>query len=204
MRGADAARRARARRRTAFRALLVAGVVALAPAVWMSYDLMLRAVYLLAVSAVATVLARRRARGETPEERYARALHESTAMHVHLGGVRIAAVHPGTTSTRFSVTWRSATTVLLDADGRSRGEVARNALSPGWTWSLLVDDTVAAAILAGERGLGRVSVYGTTDVVSDPGATLSNGRLVIDQYDVAFPSWSGSLLLDAEFADRDS
>jgi hypothetical protein len=179
-------------------------VVALAPAVWLSYDLMLRAVYLLAVGAVAAVLVRRRVRGEAPDQRYARALRESTAMHVHLDGVRIAAVHPGTTSTRLSVTWRSATTVLLDADGRPRGEVARNALSPGWTWSLPVDDAVAAAILAGERGHGRVSVYGTTDVVRDPGATLHDGRLVIDQYDLAFPSWSGSLLLDAELADRDS
>jgi hypothetical protein len=169
--------------------------------VWLSYDLMLRVVYLLAVGAVVALLVRRRARGEAPDERYARALRESTAMHVHLGGVRIAAVHLGTTSTRLSITWRSATTVLLDADGRPRGEVTRNALSPGWTWSLPVDDAVAAAILAGERGLGQVSVYGTTDVVREPGATLSDGRLVIDQYDLAFPSWSGSLLLDAELAD---
>jgi len=203
MRGTDAARRARARRRTAFRALLVAVVVALAPAVWLSYDLMLRVAYVIAVGVVVTTLVRRRTRGETPDERYARALREASAMHVHLSGVRIAAVHPGTTSTRLSVTWRSATTVLLDADGRPRGEVARNALSSGWTWSLPVDDDVAAAILAGERGLGRVSVYGTTDVVREPGATLYDGRLVIDQYDLAFPSWSGSLLLDAELADRD-
>jgi len=204
MRGTDAAGRARARRRTALHALLAAVVVALAPAVWLSYDLLLRATYLLGLSVVVTVLVRRRVRGETPHERYARALRESTAMHVHLGGVRIAAVHPGTSSTRLSITWRSATTVLLDADGRSRGEVARNALTPAYTWSLPVDDVVAAALLAGERGLGRVSVYGTTDVVREPGATLSNGRLVIDQYDLAFPSWSGSLLLDAELADRDS
>ena len=203
MRGTDAARRARARRRTAFRALLVAVVVALAPAVWLSYDLMLRVVYVLAVGVVVTALVRRRTRGETPDERYARALREATAMHVHLAGVRIAAVHLGTTSMRLSVTWRSATTVLLDSDGRARGEVARNALSPGWTWSFPVDDVVAAAILAGERGLGQLSVYGTTDVVREPDATLRDGRLVIDQYDLVFPSWSGSLLLDAELADRD-
>jgi hypothetical protein len=203
MRGTDAAR-ARARRRTAFRALLAAVVITLAPPVWLSYDLMLRVTYLLAVGTVIAVLVRRRTRGETPHERYVRALRESTAMHVHLAGVRIAAVHPGTTSTRISVTWRSATTVLLDADGHPRGEVARNALSPGWTWSLPVDDAVAAGILACERGLGHVSVYGTTDVVREPGATLRDGRLVIDQYDLTFPSWSGSLLLDAELADRDS
>jgi len=204
MRGTDAAGRARARRRTTTHAFLAAVVVVLAPPVWLSYDLMLRAVYLLAVLVVVTGHVRRRTRGATPDERYARALRESTAMHVHLAGVRIAAVHAGTTSTRLSVTWRSATTVLLDADGRPRGEVARNALTPGYTWSLPVDDVVAAALLAGESGLGQVSVYGTTDVVRDPGATLGDGRLVIDQYDLAFPSWSGSLLLDAELADRDS
>ena len=201
MRGTDAAARARARRRTAFRVLIVAVALGLAPAVWLSYDLMLRVVYLLAVGAVCVVLVRRRVRGETPHERYARALRESTAMRTPQRWTCIAAVHPSTTSTRLSVTWRSATTVLLDADGRSRGEVARNALSPGWTWSLPVDDAVAAALLAGERGFGQVSVYGTTDVVREPGATLSDGRLVIDQYDLAFPSWSGSLLLDEALAD---
>jgi hypothetical protein len=147
------------------------------------------------------VQVRRRIRGETPHERYARALRESTAMHVHLGGVRIAAVHVGTSSTRLSLTWRSATTVLLDADGRSRGEVARNALTPGYTWSIPVEDPIAAAILVGERDLGRVSVYGTTDVARDPGATLSDGRLVIDQYDLAFPSWTGSLVIDEVLAE---
>jgi len=201
MRGTDARARARARRRTAIHALLAAVVLALAPAVWLSYDLMLRVVYLLAVGVVGTAIVRRRTRGETPHERYARALRESTAMHVHLAGVRIAAVHADTTSTRLSVTWRSATTVLLDADGRPRGEVARNALTPGYTWSLPVDDAVAAAILAGERGLGQLSAYGTTDVVRDPAATLIDGRLVIDQYDLAFPSWTGSLVVDQVLAE---
>jgi len=204
MRGTHARAQARARRRTATRALLAAVAVALAPAIWLSYDLMLRAVYVLVLAAVVAVVVRRRTRGETPHERYERALRESTAMHVHLGGVRIAAVHPGVVSTRLTITWRSATTVLLDADGRPRGEVARNALTPGYTWSLPVDDVVTAAVLAGERGLGQLSVYGTTDVVREPWATLGDGRLVIDQYDLAFPSWTGSLVLEDALADRDT
>lgn len=201
MRGTDAEARVGARRRTALHALLAAVAVALAPPVWMSYDLLLRATYLLALTVGLAVLVRRRIRGETPHERYARALRESTAMHVHLAGVRIAAVHAGTSSTRLSLTWRSATTVLLDADGRPRGEVARNALTPAYTWSIPVEDPIAAALLAGERDLGRVSVYGTTDVAREPGATLIDGRLVVDQYDLAFPSWTGSLVVDPVLAE---
>ena len=58
MRGTDARARARARRRTAIHALLAAVVLALAPAVWLSYDLMLRVVYLLAVGVVGTAIVR--------------------------------------------------------------------------------------------------------------------------------------------------
>jgi hypothetical protein len=204
MRGTDARGRARARRRTALLVLLAAVVLSLAPAVWLSYDLLMRSSYVLALLVGLGLIVRRRIRGETPDERYARALRESSAMHVHLGGVRIAAVHPGATSTLLSLTWRSATTVLLDADGRPRGEVAHNALTRAYTLNMPVDDVVTAAILAGEHGLGQVSVYGTADVVRDPSATLIDGHLLIDQYDLAFPSWSGSLLLDEALADRDS
>jgi hypothetical protein len=191
----------RARRRTTFLVVLTA---LLAPVVWLSYDLMLRASYALVVGTVVAVVLRRRARPESPVEAYARALGESSALHVHLDGVRIAAVHPGIITTLLTVTWRSATSVLLDADGHVRGSVGRNALTAAWTWSIPVDDDLAVALLAGETGLGRVSVYGTTDLARNPQGSLRNSRLVLDQYDLTFPSWSGSLAADAVPADRDS
>jgi hypothetical protein len=201
MRGTVPRRRTRARRRTTF---LIALAAALAPVVWLSYDLMLRATYALVVGTVVVVVVRRRARPVSAAEAYARALGESSALHVHLDGVRIAAVHPGIITTLFTVTWRSATSVLLDADGHERGTVGRNVLTTAWTWSIPVDDDLAVALLAGETGLGRVSVYGTTDLVRNPHGSLRDSRLGLDQYDLTFPSWSGSLATDAVPADRDS
>lgn len=201
MRGTDPRRRRRARRRTT---LLVAVAVVLAPVVWLSYDLMLRGAYVIAVSSAFAIVVRRRTRPECAANAYARALSESSALHVHLEGVRIAAVHPGVTTTLLTVTWRSATSVLLDADGRTRGSVARNALTSAWTWSVPVDDDVAVALLAGETGLGRVSVYGTTDLARNPTGSLLDSGLVLDQYDLTFPSWSGTQLTESELADRES
>ena len=201
MRGTDPRRRVRARRRTA---LLVVLAVVLAPVVWLSYDLMERGVYALVVGTAVAVAVRRRTRPESRAEAYARALGESSALHVHLDGVRIAAVHPGVSSTLLTVTWRSATSVLLDADGRPRGTVGRNALTSAWTWSVPVDDDLAIALLSGETGLGRVSAYGTTDLATNPDATLRDSGVVLDQYDLTFPSWSGTLLAEGVPADRDS
>jgi hypothetical protein len=191
----------RARRRTA---LLVVLAAVLAPVVWLSYDLMERGVYAIAVGTAVVVVVRRRIRPETRAEAYLRALGESSGLHVHLDGVRIAAVHPGITTTLLTVTWRSATSMLLDADGRPRGTVGRNALTSAWTWSVPVDDDLAIALLSGETGLGRVSVYGTTDLAANPSATLRDSGVVLDQYDLTFPSWSGTLLAEAVPADRDS
>jgi len=193
MRSTRSARRAGARRRTALLVLLAAAGVALGPAVWLSYDLMLRTAYGTALLVTALVLARRRLRGETPAQAYARALGESSAMHVHLGGVRIAAVHVRPTAALLTLTWRSATTALLDADGRTRAEVARNGLTSAYTLTIALEDPVAVGLLDGETGLGSVSVYATTDLFAHPTATLRSGRVVVDQYDLVFPCWSGSL-----------
>jgi hypothetical protein len=201
MSGTDPRRRRRARRRTTF---LVALALALAPVVWLSYDLMLRSAYVIASACVVMVVVRRRTRPETTAEAYARALGESSALHVHLDGVRIAAVHLGSTTPLLTLTWRSATSVLLDADGRARGTVGRNALTSAWTWSIPVDDDLAATLLAREPGLGRVSVYGTVDVARDPHGTLRDSGVVLDQYDLAFPSWTGTLLTAPIPADRDT
>ncbi len=200
MRGTDPRRRVREGRRTA---LLVVLAVALAPVVWLSHDLMMRGAYAVALGCAVAVVLRRRTRPETAAEVYARALGESSALHVHLDGVRIAAVHLGITTTLLSVTWRSATSVLLDADGRVRGTVARNALTSAWTWSVPVDDDLAVALLSGETGLGRVSVYGTTDLAANPAASLRDSGVVLDQYDLTFPSWSGTLLAEGVPADRE-
>lgn len=191
MRGTDPRRRSRARRRTTLLGLMA---LWLAPFVWLSYDLMLRGAYVIAVVSGLALVVRRRTRPETAAEAYARALGESSALHVHLDGVRIATVHPGITTTLLTVTWRSATSVLLDADGRTCGTVGRNALTSAWTWSVPVDDDLAASLLAGETGLGRVSVYGTIDVAKDPDGSLRDSPLVLDQYDLTFPSWSGTLV----------
>jgi len=201
MRGTDPRRRVRARRRTA---LLVALAAGLAPVVWLSYDLMMRGAYALAVGCAVAVVVRRRTRPESAAEVYARALGESSALHLHLDGVRIAAVHPGISTTLLTVTWRSATSVLLDADGRPRGTVGRHALTSAWTWSIPVDDDLAVALLSGETGLGRVSVYGTTDLAANPAGSLLDSGVVLDQYDLTFPSWSGTLLTEPVPADRES
>jgi hypothetical protein len=184
--------------------LLIALAAVLAPVVWLSYDLMLRSAYVLTLACVVIVVVRRHTRPETAVEAYARALGESSALHVHLDGVRIAAVHPGITSTLFTLTWRSATSVLLDADGRTRGTVGRNALTSAWTWSIPVDDDLAATLLARDSGLGRVSVYGTVDVARDPQGTLRDSGVILDEYELAFPTWSGTLLTEPIPADRDT
>jgi hypothetical protein len=81
--------------------------------------------------------------------------------------------------------------------------VARNALTAAWTWTVPVDDDLAVALLSGETGSGRVSIYGTTDLATNPAASLRDSGVVLDQFDLTFPSWSGTLLTDPVPADRE-
>jgi hypothetical protein len=155
-----------------------------------------RAVRVAALAAVLIVVlraARRTRPVESPVEAFARLLGTASAMHVRLRRVRVAAVHEVRGNTLVTVTWRAAHTVLLDADGRPLAELARNGLTTAYTMSLPLDDVVAVAMLRSDRGLGEVSVYGTTDLMAHPDANLRDHGLTIDQYDLDFPSWSGSL-----------
>ena len=181
----------------------LATAVVLAPVVWFSGDLMLRATYVL-VSGIALVLVvRSRRRSETRSEAYARALRESSGLHVRLRHARVAAVRTSDRGTLVTVTWRAASTTLLDADGRTRMTVARNALTNAYTMSIPLSDDAVAQLLAREPALGTLAVYGTTDLAEHPDGNLLDHGVVIDQYDVDFPCWSGSLPLSALSADRD-
>jgi len=181
----------------------LAAAVVLAPVVWFSGDLMLRATYLLVCAVAVVLVVRSRRRPETRSEAYAGALRESSALHVRLRHARVAAVRTGDRGTLVTVTWRAASTTLLDADGRTRMTIARNALTNAYTMSIPVSDDAVAQLLAHEPALGTLAVYGTTDLAEHPEGNLLDHGVVIDQYDVDFPCWSGSLTLSALSADRD-
>ena len=181
---------------------LTAAVV-LAPVVWFSGDLMLRAAYAIGCGVAVVLVVRRRRDPETHSEAYARALRESSALHLRLRHARVAAVHTGDHGTLVTVTWRAASTTLLDADGRIRATVARNALTNAYTLTLPVSDDTVAQLLAREPALGTLAVYGTTDLAEHPDGNLLDHGVVIDQYDLDFPCWSGSLPSSALRADRD-
>lgn len=177
-----------------------ADVVATVGSVLVAIPLLLatddRAVRAAAIGAVVLMVLRTgrgSRRAETPVEAFARVLGTASAMHVRLRQVRVAAVHEVRGNTLVTVTWRAAHTVLLDADGRPLAELARNGLTTAYTMSLPVDDTVAVALLRADGGLGEVAVYGTTDLMTHPDGNLRDHGLTIDQYDLGFPSWSGSL-----------
>jgi hypothetical protein len=181
---------------------LTAAVV-LAPVVWFSGDLMLRATYSIACVVAVVLVVRSRRHPESHSVAYTRALRESSALHVRLRHVRVAAVHTGDRGTVVTVTWRAASTTLLDADGRTRATMARNVLTNAYTLSILVSDDIVAQLLAREPALGTLAVYGTTDLAEHPDGNLLDHGVVIDQYDVDFPCWSGSLPMSALRADRD-
>ena len=193
----------RSRRLADARFLLVAVVVSLGPVVWSSGDLMLRASYALGCAAALVVVVRRRRRPGSPSETYTRALQESSALHVRLRHARVVAVRVGYRSTLVTVTWRAASTTLLDADGRARADVRFNALTDAYTMSIPVTDDRVAALLSGETELGSLAVYATTDLMAHPDGNLFDDGVVIDQYDLDFPSWSGSLPASGVLADRD-
>jgi len=113
----------RSGRRRARRVLLASVAVVLTPVVWTSDDLMLRAAYAITIAVAAIAAVRARRRMEAPAAAYVRALRHSAALHVRLSHAGVAAVHAGERETLVTFTWRTATTTLLDADGRARPEV---------------------------------------------------------------------------------
>lgn len=184
--------------RTAGLVALVAAAALAAPVLWDSGDLVLRSLVVGGTAALAVSALRRRLRPVPPDEVYAAALGEASAMRVHLLHARVAAVHDGRMPSLVTVTWRGARTTLLDADGRQLAELERNGLTTAYTLSIPVWDTSLVDVLARDTGLGQVSVYGTTDLAAHPDGNLRDHGLYLDQYDVAFPSWSGSLPARAE------
>jgi len=193
----------RSRRRAAVRCLLVTVVLALGPVVWVSGDLMLRASCTLGCAVALVIVVRRHRHPEPAGETYTRALQESSALHVRLRHARVVAIRVGYRSTLVTVTWRAASTTLLDADGRARADVRFNALTDAYTMSIPVTDDRVAALLSGETELGSLAVYATTDLMAHPDGNLLDDGVVIDQYDLDFPSWSGSLPASGVLADRD-
>ena len=192
-RGARGSRPRRVRVRRADLVAVVTSAIVGVPLVLATDDRAVRAVALGAVALLVLLLVRGSRSVETPVEAFARVLGTASAMQVRLFRVRVAAVHEVRGNTLVTVTWRAAHTVLLDADGRPLAELARNGLTTAYTMSLPVDDAVAVALLRADRGLGDVGVYGTTDLMTHPRGNLRDHGLTIDQYDLDFPSWSGSL-----------
>lgn len=179
----------------------LAGAVVLAvPVLWDTGDLGLRGLVVVGTIAVVARAVRRRARPLPPDEVYTAALAEASAMRVHLMHARVAAVHDGRLPSLVTVTWRGARTTLLDADGRPLAELEHNGLTTAYTLSIPVWDVALVDVLARDTGLGRVSVYGTTDLTTHPDGNLRDHGLYLDQYDLAFPSWSGSLPARPELA----
>lgn len=129
---------------------------------------------------------------EDSDEHYLDMLSVACAIQVELDHVRIATVHRNYERAMVTVTWRGARTTLLDADARELATALRNGLTTAYTMTLSVDDDVAA-LLSHERQLGDVSVYAMSDLATHPRGNLREHGVTIEQYDVAFTMWSGSL-----------
>ncbi len=127
-----------------------------------------------------------------PDERYLDMLSVACAIRVELDHVRIATVHRNHERAMVTVTWRGARTTLLDADARELATAPRNGLTTAYTMTLAVDDH-AAALLSHERQLGDVSVYAMADLATHPRGNLREHGVTVEQYDVAFATWSGNL-----------
>jgi hypothetical protein len=174
------------------RVLGLLALVALAPPAWASGDLPLRiAVVVTALVLVGHVVHRTFAPVD-PDEHYLDMLSVGCAVRVDLDHVRVATVHRNHERSMITVTWCGACTTLLDADARPLATALRNGLTTSYTMTLLVDDHVAE-VLTLERSLGEVSIYAVTDLAAHPLGNLREHGVTVEQYDLAFSTWSGSL-----------
>jgi hypothetical protein len=179
-------------RRRAARGAAGLTVVALAPFAWASGDDVLRmSMVLVAVVFTGHVLRRRRRaiRAQAPTHD---ALARASAINVTLHRARILTVHTGQEPALVTVGWRAASTTILDADARTLSEAPGNGLTQGYTWNIPVDDHLAG-LLASDTGLGEVSVYAVVDLVAHPEGGVREHGAQVEQYDLAFTTWSGSL-----------
>jgi hypothetical protein len=170
---------------------LLAGAALAAPA-WTSGDLPLRmAVVATAVALLAYVIHRCSAAVD-PDKHYLDMLSVACALRVDLDHVRVATVHRNHQRPMVTVTWYGARTTLLDADARTLATSLRNGLTTTYTMTLVVDDHVAD-LLWRDRSLGDVSIYAVTDLAAHPGGNLREHGVTVEQYDLAFESWTGSI-----------
>ncbi|MBI1378047.1 MAG: hypothetical protein GC157_11290 [Frankiales bacterium] len=194
-------RRRSTRRRRVLTCLAALAAAPLLVSAWGTDDLVVQGLLLLTAGTWTALrlrrLRERRRRPLTDPE----AMRLSSAMHVHLRGVRVADVHVRDEEVRVTFTWRAASTMLLDDDGRPVAELARNALTSAYTIGVPVRDTDVAERLRDDHDLGELSIYGTTDVAVHPEGNVLEHGLRIDQYDLAFASWSGSLPAGRALAD---
>jgi len=172
-------------------AALVLAVV-LVPLAWQTHDAPLRFSVVLAGAflGVRSVLARRTRRD--PGVRYDAMLEHAAAIRVDLLRARVLQVHRGLDRATVTVAWRGARSVLLDADARALATAPRNGLTSAYTMTLVVDDRVAE-LLDHHTGLGEVSVYAVVDLLAHPEGNLREHGLVVEQVDVSFAAWTGSL-----------
>jgi hypothetical protein len=183
------------------RVLLALGTAAALPAVWSLGDVVLHTALVAGVLAAVLLCIHRQRRPVPPDVAYAAALGRASAMRVELQQARVVAVHDRRFPCLVTVTWRGARTTLLDEDGRALAELACNGLTSSWTMSIPVGDSRVVDLLTRDDGRGEVSVYGTTDLVAHPSGNLRENGVTLDQYDLEFASWAGSLPAHPELAD---
>lgn len=171
----------------------VAATAVLVPLLWSLDDAVLRTATLLASVTSLALVVRRQLRPPDPEEVYADSLGRAVAARVDLSQARVVAVHDHRVPALVVFTWRAALTTLLDADCRPLVERPGNRLTGNFTWSIPVYDDEVVARLASERHLGRLSVYAVTDLAAYPDCNLAADGFLIEQNDLAFPTWSASL-----------
>jgi hypothetical protein len=171
-------------------ALLVA--VALGPPAWSSGDLLLRVVVVVTAAGLVSYALQQRFGPADPDEHYLDMLSAASAIRVELDNVRIATVHRSVERAMISVTWCGARTTLLDADAHELARAPRNGLTTSYTMTIPVDDDVAA-MLSRERTHGEVSVYAVTDLAAHHDGNVREHGVIVEQYDLAFRLWSGSL-----------
>lgn len=140
-----------------------------------------RAAALVASVALVSLLAVRRP--PTAEDHYRAALVHAVALEVRLGHVRVASVHERDGRTHGVITWREATSVLLDGDHLPLATVMRNVVATGWTMSVRFDDPELARQLGNDPG--RMVLVASVDTEHDPWARIGNSPLRLQSCDVA-------------------